>query len=210
MLLRLLCLHGFTQNGELLRKHMQPLSERFPAQIEVRCPDGANECAPESVARMSTGMFGEISPPPHRCFYDSTNDGRVYRGMEASIEALREQARGAERVALLGFSQGACMSAALCALAQHGEFPKIEWAVLVAGRAPRADALLPYLQQPIALPSLHVWGTRDSWASQEAPKLVERFDAAQRTVVSWKGPHILPTRGEAADAIVEFVKQRAG
>jgi hypothetical protein len=80
---------------------------------------------------------------------------------------------------------------------------------LVAGRIPRAAALKPLFDVALSLPSLHVWGERDLMARSEAPKLVERFTAETREAVHWDGPHILPTFGPAADAIVAFIRKHS-
>jgi len=51
-------------------------------------------------------------------------------------------------------------------------------------------------------------GHHDSFAVAEAPTLVERFVPRTREALTWPGPHTVPTRGPAADRIVEFIEQR--
>jgi predicted esterase len=201
----LLCLHGFSQNGPALREQMQDLLPRLPTALVLDFPDGPHECSPESVERLQRFLRGAHLPPPHRCYWDATDDGRVYRGWEASLDLLRERVRGVQRLGVLGFSQGAGVSAALCALAARHEFPKIEFAVLIAGRRPRADAMQSLFAQPLDTPSLHVWGERDAIANEHSPILVEHFTASQRQVVQWPGSHNVPTRGPASDVIVDFI-----
>ena len=103
---------------------------------------------------------------------------------------------------VLGFSQGAMVATAIAALAEHGEFPMPKFAILVAGRAPRADDLRARLEQPFRMPSLHVWGERDKLVLEPAQQLVQHFAPEQREVGRWPGPHAIPTRGEAAETIV--------
>lgn len=208
--LTLIALHGFTLNGAAMRSLMGPLSDRLPSDVTVECPDGPLLCSESSVERMKILFGGSLTPPPHRCWYDSSDDGREYRGLDqtrAELAGLIERSR--ERVGLLGFSQGATTVAALAALSAHGRFPDIAFAVMLAGRSPRADDITPLLTAPLAIPSLHVWGDRDMVAAPYAQALVEHFDPATRHAMVWPGPHRVPTRGEAADAIVEFISDHA-
>jgi dihydrofolate reductase len=155
-------------------------------------------------------MLGGATPAPHLAWWDSTDDGRLYRGWEDSLELLRRLAERDSPVGLLGFSQGAIVAAALTALAESGAFPALRFAVLVAGRKPRAELLQPLFTRPLLTPSLHVWGERDAFGQTESAKLVTHFDASRREVASWPGPHLVPTHGPGADAIVDFIVRHAG
>lgn len=204
----LIALHGFTQNGSVLREMLAPLAQRLP-NIAFEYPDGPNPCNPTSVERMHQ-LLGGTPEPPHLCWFDASDDGREYRGFDktkAELSALIERRGG--RVGLLGFSQGAICGAALAALSAHGRFPKLDFVVLVAGRVPRSDEVAPLLDAPIAIPSFHICGERDPIAKKHVPQVVERFDEATRSYVTWPGPHIVPTRGEGADAIVHFLETHA-
>jgi predicted esterase len=108
---------------------------------------------------------------------------------------------------VLGFSQGAIAAAALAGLAAHGRFPALDYALLIAGRAPRSDDLRGLFDVPLTLPSLHVWGEQDGFAMGGSARLVELFDARTRDVTIWGGRHIVPTRGPASDALVRFIER---
>lgn len=203
----LFCLHGFSQNGEALRSHMQPLSSRLPARLDLAFPDAPHECTEANLERLRRFLAGPTWPGPYRCFWDSTDDGRVYRGWEATHDKLAAELAAPERIGLLGFSQGAIVAAALCGLAAHGRFRPIDFAILVAGRRPRSDELRPLFTPPLAVPTLHIWGERDSFAKAESPTLVECFEPSTRELASFTGSHVLPTRGPAADAIVSFIEK---
>lgn len=211
--LTLICLHGFTQNGSLMQRQVSALSRRFPDTVEVICPDAPHDCAPESVARMAAAFsMPELPPAPHLCWWNASDDGLVYRGWEATRErlsALCEQAGQHSRVGVLGFSQGAIATAAIAGLHEHKEFPALAFAVLIAGRTPRAQLLRPHFQAPLTLPSLHIWGKRDTGAVMASPALAELFSSATREVVTWTGPHAVPGLGPAADAIVDWVTSYA-
>lgn len=208
--LTLIGLHGFTLNGAAMHSMLGPLVDRLPNSVTVECPDGPRLCNESSVERMKQLFGGVLTPPPHRCWYDSSDDGRVYHGLDQAREELAQLVEhNGPRVGLLGFSQGATTVAALAALSAHRQFPELAFVVLIAGRVPRADDIAPLLTTPLTIPSLHVWGDRDLIAAPYAEALVEQFDPETRRVVMWPGPHRVPTRGEAADAIVDFISEYA-
>lgn len=208
MSLSLICLHGFTQNGQQLARQLASIAARLPPEIELIFPDAPHACAPASVSRLAAMFRMDPPPPPHCCWWDATDDGSEYRGWEISREQIRALCERPGRVGLLGFSQGAILSTALAALHEHAQFPKLELAILIAGRTPRAKVFAPLLAAALHLPSLHVWGERDAGAAQACPALVEAFDARSRQVVTWPGPHTVPERGPAADAIVAWLTQQ--
>lgn len=201
---RLIALHGFTQNGAVLRGVLAPLMTELEARVELVCPDGPQHCSDESIARMQRMWGLDRLAPPYLSWWNATDDGRVYRGWEESRAQLAALAAEGP-FGLLGFSQGAMVATALAALAAHGQLPAPRFAILVAGRAPRADQFQPLLAQPLPTPSLHVWGERDQLVLQVAKQLVDQFTPEQREVVTWPGPHAIPTRGEAGQAIARFI-----
>ena len=205
----LLGLHGFSLNGPLFRELLVELMPELPAGLILLCPDAPHACSVEATARVFAVTGGRETAPPHRCFWDATDDGREYRGWPESLHALRAVAAGAPRLGLFGFSQGAIAAAALCALAARGEFPEIAFAVLVAGRVPRSDLLASLFGSPLRVPSMHVWGERDAFAAAHSPVLADCFEPDQRQLVRWSGGHRVPTRGPAADAVAAFIAQHA-
>lgn len=207
MSLTLVCLHGFTQNGQQLAGQLAGISARLPSAVELVYPDAPHACAPASVSRLAAVFRMEPPPPPHCCWWDASDDGSEYRGWEVSRDQLRALCDRPGRVGLLGFSQGAIAATALAALHEHGQFPRLQFAILIAGRVPRAAVFAPLLKAPLQLPSLHVWGERDAGAVQAGPSLVEAFSAQSREVATWPGPHTVPERGPAADAIVRWIER---
>jgi predicted esterase len=206
----LIALHGFSQTGERFRESVERLLERLPARVTVLFPDAPHDCSPLSVDKLYSWSGASKPPPPHRCWWDATDDGRQYRGWQESLTALQALAgieHEARPLGVIGFSQGAIAAAALAGLAAHGRFPALDYAILVAGRSPRSDDLHELFNPPLALPSLHVWGEKDPFAMSASARLVELFDARTRDVKIWAGPHIVPTRGPASDAIAAFIER---
>jgi hypothetical protein len=190
-------------NGAVMRGHLAELAPRLPG--EVVYASAPHTCSEEGVARLYAGWGIERLPGPYLTWWDATDDGKAYRGWEATRDALRTLLEEHPGAGLLGFSQGAIVAALAAGLAARGELPEVGFVVAVAGRTPRADALRGYFESVLAVPSLHVWGESDPMAGGSA-ELVERFEPATRQVVKWPGSHRVPARGPAADAIVQFLE----
>lgn len=212
----LLALHGYTMNAVSFRAALSELAPRLEQYVNLVFPDAPHACSEQSVRSFFRGREALRPPPPYRAWWRASDDGRVYHGLETTQAMLRELLDQHAPAAVLGFSQGAMAAAAACAWAARAELPSIAFAVLVAGRKPRARALLPLFDGELATPSLHVWGTSDRMAAP-ARELSECFAAPARECTTWSGPHRVPTGGvgtdsdeiAAADAIVQFVG-RAG
>jgi pimeloyl-ACP methyl ester carboxylesterase len=204
----LLCLHGFTMHGAGLRRSFGPLQERLGESVELVFPDAPGVASEESVAGLAAYLGGWRAAAPHLEWWNASEDRSVYHGWEASREALRREAERHSQIAVLGFSQGAGVAAALAGEARRGAFPPLRFVVLVAGFAPRAADIAPLFDPALEVPSLHIYGDADPFAKY-APGLAECFAPATRRVVNWPGPHAMPQRGPAAEALVEFVHAHA-
>jgi predicted esterase len=210
----LIALHGFTMNGAGLRHMIRELEPRLSDVLDFEYPDAPHLASEASVAGIASLMGGFRPKPPNRQWWSSSDDGLAYQGWDTSRELLRASAEGLvtakpqHGVALLGFSQGAAVAATLAALSRRGAFPPLRFVVLVAGFAPRAHDIEPLFDAPIDVPSLHVWGEADPFA-KHSPKLLARFAPDTRQTLSWPGRHTIPTSGDPADTIVEFMRAHA-
>jgi len=205
----LLVFHGFTMNGEVMREALGPLATALEPEVRLVCLNAPHLCEAASVERMYRGSPESALNPPHLYWWNASDDGLVYQGWEATRDLVREALDRYAPASVLGFSQGAILAAAVAALSHSGEFPPIHAAVLIAGRKPRAAQLQAAFMDPVAVPSLHVWGERDTLTRKSSEELVGAFSAAEREVVRWPGGHMVPTAGPAYDAIVRFVREHA-
>jgi hypothetical protein len=204
--MKLIVLHGHTMNAAVMRAHLGDLVDVLERELDIVFAEAPHTCTEAAVDSLYAIWKAPRLAPPHRTWWVSTEDGREYRGWEETHERIRDAVAG-EEVAFLGFSQGAILSTAIAALGERGEMPRVRFAILVAGRAPRSDLLQPFLTSPLRTPSLHIWRTADTMAMQMSEELTARFDPATREVVVWGGDHRVPTRGEGAEAIVRLVRK---
>jgi len=200
----LVSLHGFTMHGRSLRRLLGELEPRLSALVELSFPDAPHAASAASVDALMAHMGGLRPAPPHRQWWNASEDALTYHGWEATREHLRREVERHPRAGLLGFSQGAGVAAALAALSCRGDFPPLAFVILIAGFTPRSSELAPLFETPLQLPSLHVWGEQDSFA-KHGPGLAARFAPERRRIVTWSGSHTIPTQGDAADALIEFV-----
>lgn len=206
---KLVVLHGLSMNGEVMCQKMQSLRGRLAELVDLEFLDAPHPSGEHTLARLYDGARAVFRPaPPHLEWWNASDDARTYRGHEASLELVRERLAQHRSVGLLGFSQGATFAAALAALSERAELPRLGFAVMIAGRLPRSTQWGPLFDVPLRTPSLHVWGLRDRYATASSPALLEAFAASSREAVSWRGPHVVPTHGVAADAIVDFVRRQ--
>ncbi|MBL9017801.1 MAG: hypothetical protein JNL83_26680 [Myxococcales bacterium] len=199
-----LALHGQSLNGAYMRRELAYIEE---LGVELVCPDAPNPSAADLVDRLYAIWDSPRQPPPHCSWWDATDDGRIYRGWEATRDLLAPILQRGP-VGIIGFSQGAILATALAALAEHGQAPPVEYVILIAGRSPRADVFAPYLREPLRTRSLHVWGETDTLVGDTSRELVDRFDLTTRRVVTWPGGHYIPARGPAAEAIARMIRDR--
>ncbi len=203
-----LAFHGYSLNAEQMAESLEPLERALAPGLKIVCLNGPHVCSSESVDRLYATLGGVRRTPPHLCWWDATEHGEVYRGWEETCASVREAIEHYAPVSVLGFSQGAILAAAIAGLAALGELPRVQSAVLVAGRTPRAAALAHAFLEPVRLPSLHVWGERDERAGPLAQELSAHFDEASRETVIWRGGHLLPNRGPAFEAMVRFLTEQ--
>jgi len=208
---KLIVLHGHTMNAAVMRQHLGSLAPLLEREIELVFLDAPHTCDEAQVDRVYSVWKIPRMAPPYLMWWDSSDDGREYRGWDETRERLRAAMTGGD-VGLLGLSQGAILSCAVAALSEHGELPPLRFAILVAGRTPRADVLQPFLKGTLRTPSLHIRGRADSMVPvTTSEELADHFDEATRETVTWEGGHRVPTSGEGAEAILEFVrKHRSG
>jgi pimeloyl-ACP methyl ester carboxylesterase len=201
----LLVFHGFTMNGEVMSEALRSLAAALEPQIRLVCLNAPHTCSAAMVERLYRGWGVPALPPPHLCWWNASDEGRVYEGWAETRDRVSEALDRYAPASILGFSQGGILAAAVAALSRSGELPAVRSAVLIAGRKPRAVHLQAAFMEPIAVPSLHVWGERDTVTGQYCQELAECFSAPERRVVRWPGGHVMPTRGPAHEAIVRFL-----
>ncbi|KAF8018506.1 hypothetical protein BT93_H3400 [Corymbia citriodora subsp. variegata] len=177
---RILCLHGFRTSAKILETQIHKWPESVLEKLDLVFLD-----APYPSTGTS-GVEGIFDPPYFEWFqFQVLQDHTEYQNFEECIAYIEDfMVQNGPFDGLLGFSQGAALSAALPGMQEEGstltKVPKIKFVIIISGAkiggskysAPRlaANAFL----APIKCSSLHVIGEHD-FQKTEGLALIESF-----------------------------------
>ncbi|KAK9743416.1 hypothetical protein RND81_03G237500 [Saponaria officinalis] len=157
---RLLCLHGFRTSGEIMKKQIQKWDDSILQKLDLVFVDGPSPAEGKSNVE---GIFD----PPYFEWFQTNHDQTVYKNFEKCLDYVEDyMIKHGPFDGLLGFSQGAYLSAALPGLQAQGvalkKVPKIKFLIIVSG-AKMKDIIWakPAYATPIQCPSLHFLGKED-------------------------------------------------
>lgn len=232
--LRVLCLHGFTQNAEIFRnktgsarKAMRGCEFDF-----VEAPHSAAGAFPDEIAADldTTAVEGDVVGSGPRGWWTAGEnasraadetwvrpaEARICDGWDESLEcARREVAAKGPFDGIFAFSQGCAVTAALLREASVGALDSLKgvhFAVLVGGFLPRDDAIAAQLQgEPLSLHTLHVTGLADELVPRHrTEELAALFDLSRATWLEHSGRHGVPTgTGPFKQALRNLLDKRA-
>ncbi|KAJ6094206.1 hypothetical protein N7467_003051 [Penicillium canescens] len=240
---RILCLHGGGTNARIFRAQCRGLRAQLRSEFRLVF---AQAPFPSNAGSDVLSVYSQWGPfrrwlrwrPEH----PPLSPLEIIRAIDDSLEdaMARDDAEGAtgEWVALLGFSQGAKVSASLLyrqqIIGNATSGPQFRFAVLLAGRAPlialdpgmKTSSVFPdasqitdlpnpqrevsYAQKPtLRIPTLHVHGLRDTGVDLHR-KLSEDFcDPHSRRVIAWDGDHRVPLKANDVARVVSQIRQLA-
>jgi predicted esterase len=221
--LRLLCLHGWRTNSELLGVQLAPLRAQLGDDAELVFVEGVRATAVPADAAV-----GMLSSPPYYEYWreDVGADGSIRYSFE---EGLRESVEALERAvrqhgpfdALVGFSQGATLAALLSALRferalanesspllaempQLSHLPPWRAVVLLCAVFPESPLIPRFDRHCMPIEALHVVGTSDVHCAS-GRKLVGCFNAATSRLFEHAGGHEMTKDSEQNIAIARHL-----
>ncbi|XP_038697636.1 esterase OVCA2-like [Tripterygium wilfordii] len=176
---RILCLHGFRTSGKILENLIRRRwSETALEKLDLDFLDGPFPAQGKSDVE---GIFD----PPYYEWYQSYQDYKEYKNFEECIAYIEDyMTKHGPFDGLLGFSQGALISAAMPGMQAQGvalrRVPKIKFLIIISGAKfkglqfgqPKLAANA--FSSPIECPSLHFIGETD-FLKQEGTALLESF-----------------------------------
>ncbi|KNA20934.1 hypothetical protein SOVF_047990 [Spinacia oleracea] len=157
---RFLCLHGFRTSGEIMKTQVNKWPESVRSKLDLVYPDGPFP------ARGKSDVEG-IFDPPYYEWFQFNKEFTTYTKFEECLEYIQElMIKHGPIDGLLGFSQGAILSAALPGLQAQGyaltKVPKIKFLVIIGGAKFKAETWAEKAYaSPIECPSLHFLGKDD-------------------------------------------------
>ncbi|XVF41750.1 hypothetical protein PTKIN_Ptkin01aG0305300 [Pterospermum kingtungense] len=238
--LRILCLHGFRQNASSFKGRSASLAKKLKSIAELVFADAPHELPfiyqscmePNNSCASSTGHH---APPPENCrrkyawLVAPDFDGKLesdWKVANQPFDPLQYQGQTdgfaislayLKKVfseqgpfdGILGFSQGAAMAALLCAQVAKlkGEID-FRFVILCSGFALQ---LADFGQQPINLPSLHIFGSdpgKDRQITSHTSRyLASRFEDGCSVIIEHEFGHIIPTRPPYINDIKDFLRR---
>lgn len=230
---RILCLHGGGVNSEVFRAQSRALIKALPT-FRLVFADGPFYCAPGPGI---VPVYEDCGPfrrwlrwiPEEHAEID---DESAIEEVMYSIETCKREDKGTGPwVGLLGFSQGAKLSASLLYDQQVRKEKtgvaetNYKFAVLLAGRQPlisfsdysKGNAVLPagaisegfWCDGPnehvLKLPTIHVHGLADPGIHLHRRLMEQYCDRKSVTLVEWDGSHRVPLKKTDVDRIIKEI-----
>ncbi|XP_069692641.1 esterase OVCA2 [Periplaneta americana] len=212
-LLKILCLHGYRQNGDVFRQKLGGLRKALKKHAELHFITAPNKIpvADSSSANEETessDQYGWWFSSEDMTF-DSKKPSDVCLGFESSLKLIEETCEEKGPFdGFLGFSQGAAFVGVLCGM-QEMNWLKYEFrfAILVAGFKSLCHPHLNYYFKEASVPSLHVIGETDNMITKERSELlVKQFEHAE--VLTHPGGHFVPASALQRAGYIRFLEQR--
>ncbi|XP_047319165.1 esterase C25G4.2-like [Impatiens glandulifera] len=196
---RVLCLHGYRTSGEILKKQIfGAWSEKVTSKLDLVFLDGPNPARGKSEAE-------GFCDPPYYEWYHANEGFTEYYHFEECISYIEDyMIKHGPFDGLLGFSQGALLSAAFPGMQLNGValtgVPNIKFVILVSGAifgglklfgSPKLAANA--FSSPIRCSSLHIIGEMD-FLKEKGIELLDSF--VEPTVIHHPKGHIVPRLDE--------------
>ncbi|EYU20847.1 hypothetical protein MIMGU_mgv1a012528mg [Erythranthe guttata] len=170
---KILCLHGFRTSGSFLCKQISKWDPSIFAHFDMDFPDGIFPAGGKSDIE---GIF----PPPYFEWFQFDKEFTEYTNLDECIDYLCDYitSKGPFH-GLLGFSQGATLSALLLGYQAQGkilkEHPPMELFVSISGSKFRQPSICEVAyKDPINVKSVHFIGEKD-WLKLPSEELASAF-----------------------------------
>ncbi|KZO93844.1 FSH1-domain-containing protein [Calocera viscosa TUFC12733] len=206
-MIRLLALHGYTQNAHIFSKKLGAIRKACAKDIEFVFVDAPIVLQPADLPGASLAEFDSEASPAQwvddpkltaRAWWRANDEKTEYFGLEESLRFLRGVLEQGKFNGVLGFSQGACMAAYLCAYLEEPSIepifnpsphPAFDFAILISGFAPTC----PPIEHHIRAKSVHVLGKTDTVVSNKRSETL--FDICINPRVEYhEGSHYVPSK----------------
>ncbi|KAM7255902.1 hypothetical protein ACFE04_011643 [Oxalis oulophora] len=192
--MKILCLHGFRTSGSFLQKQISKWDPSIFSNFELDFPNGSFPAGGKSDIE---GIF----PPPYFEWFQFDKEFTEYTNLEECISYLCEYITTKGPFdGLLGFSQGATLSALLLGYQAQGkilkEHPPFKLFISVSGSKFRAPEICDIAyKEPIKVKSVHFIGAKD-WLKLPSEDLATAFE--NPLIIRHPQGHTVPRLDEGA------------
>ncbi|KAL3819645.1 hypothetical protein ACJIZ3_005550 [Penstemon smallii] len=192
--MKILCLHGFRTSGSFLKKQISKWEPSIFAHFDMDFPNGIFPAGGKSEIE---GIF----PPPYFEWFQFNEDFTEYKNLEECITYLCEYITNKGPFdGLLGFSQGATISALLLGYQAQGKIlkdhPQFKLFVSISGSKFRDPSICDVAyKDPIMVKSVHFIGDKD-WLKLPSEELASAF--VNPLIIKHPQGHTVPRLDERA------------
>ncbi|XP_013419337.1 esterase OVCA2-like [Lingula anatina] len=208
--LKILCIHGYRQNGQAFRERTGAFRKITKKYAELVFID-----APNSVPPLEDAADGDTVDQRGWWFsreddyFRAQDDTDCCKGFDQSLQTIQQafQEQGPFD-GVLGFSQGAALVALMCGLREKDEEAcpfKFDFVMLVAGFKSHSKPHEEIYKIPITCPSLHVFGDTDKVIPKDMSEDLLQYFVEPRTL-EHPGGHFIPASGPHKKVYTEFLE----
>jgi len=172
--LRVLCLHGFRTSGSFLQKQIIRWDSSITEKLDMCFLDGPYPAQGKS-------EIEKIFPPPYFEWFQFEKDFTEYTNLDKAFAFIVDyMEKNGPFDGLLGFSQGATLSAALVGYQRKGlmlkNHPPVRFIISLSGSKFRDPKMCEILYSPpIKCPTVHFIGAKD-WLKEPGEELMQAFE----------------------------------
>ncbi|EOA13872.1 hypothetical protein CARUB_v10026973mg [Capsella rubella] len=210
---RILCLHGFRTSGRILRAI---ILNKWPETVLRNLDLDFLDAPFPATGKSDVERFFD---PPYYEWYQANKELKEYKNFEECLAYVEDyMIKNGPFDGLLGFSQGAFLTAAIPGMQEQGtaltKVPKVKFLVIISGaKLPglifgEPKAAVNAFSSPVRCPSLHFIGERD-FLKTEGEALVKSF--VEPVVIRHTSAHTIPKldtiAGETVLSFFEKIKQ---
>ncbi|XP_033099457.1 esterase OVCA2-like isoform X2 [Anneissia japonica] len=203
-LLKILCIHGYRQNAKAFREKTGSLRKALKKQAEFVYIDAPNAISSTDNDE-NVDQLGWWFSKPNQCF-NAREDSTFCEGYEESVQVVVDAVKEHGPFdGILGFSQGASMVSFICSLQCKGDSRfSFDFAILVAGFKSLNSMHDSLYDQPITIPTLHVFGDTDNVIPKEMSEQLLKYFVEPQTL-GHSGGHFVPASSPQKKVYVEFL-----
>ncbi|CAG9464162.1 unnamed protein product [Pedinophyceae sp. YPF-701] len=202
--LRILCLHGSRQTGDIFYQRISKLRARATGLATFHFIDGPHTLPQEDGQDIPTRCWWRSAGTLGR----SVSKDEILRDWSASADVIRAEWSRGRYDGVLGFSNGA---AATVVAVLSGLLPRCKFAIVASGYAAQPmvdDVAAARTDMPDATPTLHLFSEKDTAVTAEQSRAAMTLFRSPESVAHRSG-HALPHTAAEMDRILAWVRRFA-
>lgn len=207
---KVLCLHGFTQNGPLFARKSSAVRKALKKigyeTVFVTAP------FPVEISDVSFEIQQQSLNDGNMCTWWNTNKSRPkYYNFDGAFDVVRTTIESEGPFAgVMGFSQGAALAGIMCQHIHnlHPSQPRLKFGLFFCGFKVMVPEHRHFYSHPISVPTMHILGSLDTIVPEKrAMALYDACEADKRVLLVHPGGHFVPSSKDVLTQVTQFVEK---